>query len=216
MDAISIIAVISESPGIGVVSRCLPSAVAGTSMGVPAPFAPSERARGVSARGPRADGCPGADAAPSVRIDDAAARPPSNLPENGRRDHVFKATHAFSGFSVSDLPRAKEFYSRTLGMDVSEDHGILHLHIGAGAEVVVYPKPNHTPATFTILNIPVPDVDEAVGELERRGVRFERYDQPGLETDARGIMRGHGPTIAWFKDPAGNILSVIEAPRPDA
>jgi hypothetical protein len=76
--------------------------------------------------------------------------------------------------------------------------------------VLVYPKPNHTPASFTILNIPVPSVEEAVEELERRGVRFEVYHQPGLETDERGIMRGNGPTIAWFKDPAGNVLSVIE------
>ncbi len=88
---------------------------------------------------------------------------------------------------------------------------MLQLHVGGGARVLVYPKPNHTPATFTILNILVPDVDEAVSDLEKRGVRFEIYDQPGLKTDARGIMRGQGPTIAWFKDPAGNILSVIEA-----
>jgi len=124
---------------------------------------------------------------------------------------MFKATNAFSGFSVNDIRKAKEFYGRTLGMEVSEDHDMLHLHIGGGSEVLVYPKPNHIPATFTILNIPVPDVDAAVDELEKRGVRFEIYDQPGLKTDARGIMRGQGPTIAWFKDPAGNILSVIEA-----
>jgi hypothetical protein len=95
-------------------------------------------------------------------------------------------------------------------MEVTEEEGILHLHVGGDAEVIVYPKPNHTPATFTILNIPVPDVDEAVDELGRRGVRFEQYHQPGLETDEKGIMRGNGPTIAWFKDPAGNIISVIE------
>ena len=124
---------------------------------------------------------------------------------------MFKATKAFSAFSVNDLPKAKDFYGGTLGMEVAEDHGMLHLHIDGGSEVVVYPKPNHTPATFTILNIPVPDVDEAVGELKKRGVRFESYDQPGLKTDASGVMRGQGPTIAWFKDPAGNILSVIEA-----
>jgi catechol 2,3-dioxygenase-like lactoylglutathione lyase family enzyme len=123
---------------------------------------------------------------------------------------MFKPAKAFSGFSVNDISKAKEFYGQTLGMEVSEDHG-LHLHIGGGAEVLVYPKPNHTPATFTILNIPVSDVDEAVDELEKRGVRFEIYDQPGLKTDPRGVMRGQGPTIAWFKDPAGNILSVIEA-----
>ena len=87
---------------------------------------------------------------------------------------------------------------------------MLHLRIAHGSEVLVYPKPNHTPASFTILNIPVPNVEEAVDELKRRGVTFEVYHQPGLETDERGIMRGNGPTIAWFKDPAGNILSVIE------
>jgi catechol 2,3-dioxygenase-like lactoylglutathione lyase family enzyme len=124
---------------------------------------------------------------------------------------MFKTTEAFSGFSVNDVPKAKEFYGRTLGMKVSEDHGMLHLHIGHGAEVLVYPKPNHTPATFTILNIEVADVDEAVDELTKSGVRFETYDQPGLKTDERGVMRGEGPAIAWFKDPAGNILSVIEA-----
>ncbi len=124
---------------------------------------------------------------------------------------MFKASKAFSGFSVDDIPKARQFYERTLGMQVSEDHGMLHLHIGNGSEVLVYPKPNHTPATFTILNIPVSDVDEAVDELGKRGVRFERYDQPGLKTDDKGVMRGQGPTIAWFKDPAGNILSVIEA-----
>ena len=124
---------------------------------------------------------------------------------------MFKAKDAFSGFSVNDIPKAKEFYGKILGMEVSDDHDMLQLHVGGGARVLVYPKPNHTPATFTILNILVPDVDEAVSDLEKRGVRFEIYDQPGLKTDARGIMRGQGPTIAWFKDPAGNILSVIEA-----
>ncbi|HEX9400845.1 MAG TPA: VOC family protein [Anaeromyxobacter sp.] len=124
---------------------------------------------------------------------------------------MFKAKDAFSGFSVNDISKAKEFYGRVLGMEVSDDHDMLQLHIGGGAQVLVYPKPNHTPATFTILNIPVPNVDVAVSDLEKRGVRFEIYDQPGLKTDARGIMRGQGPTIAWFKDPAGNILSVIEA-----
>ena len=124
---------------------------------------------------------------------------------------MFKAKDAFSGFSVNDIPKAKEFYGKILGMEVSDDHDMLQLHVGGGARVLVYPKPNHTPVTFTILNILVPDVDEAVSDLEKRGVRFEIYDQPGLKTDARGIMRGQGPTIAWFKDPAGNILSVIEA-----
>ncbi len=123
---------------------------------------------------------------------------------------MFKATRAFSGFSVDDPARAKQFYEQTLGMDVTDDHGLLHLHVGGDSEVIVYPKPNHTPATFTVLNIPVDDVDAAVNELEQRGVRFEHYDLPDLKTDARGIMRDNGPTIAWFKDPAGNIFSVIE------
>lgn len=123
---------------------------------------------------------------------------------------MFQASNAFSGFSVNDIPKAKEFYGKTLGMKVSEEQGMLHLHIGGGADVLVYPKPNHTPATFTILNIPVKNVDEAVDELSKQGVRFEQYHQPDLQTDEKGIMRGNGPTIAWFKDPAGNIISVIE------
>jgi len=123
---------------------------------------------------------------------------------------MFKATRAFSGFSVDDPAKAKQFYEQTLGMDVTDDHGLLHLHVGGDSEVIVYPKPDHTPATFTVLNIPVDDVDAAVDELAQRGVRFEHYDLPDLKTDARGVMRDNGPTIAWFKDPAGNILSVIE------
>ena len=116
---------------------------------------------------------------------------------------------AFSGFSVDNLARAKDFYSTTLGLEVSESHGLLFLHLAGGAKVVVYPKPNHAPATFTVLNFPVDDVDRAVDTLSKRGVRFEIYDQPGIKTDARGIARDGGPTIAWFKDPAGNILSVL-------
>ena len=117
---------------------------------------------------------------------------------------------AFSGFAVNDLQKAKEFYGRVLGLNVSESHGLLHLHLAGGTTVLVYPKPNHAPATFTILNFPVDNVDQAVDELTKRGVRFEIYDLPDLKTDKKGIMRGNGPTIAWFKDPAGNILSVIE------
>jgi catechol 2,3-dioxygenase-like lactoylglutathione lyase family enzyme len=117
---------------------------------------------------------------------------------------------AFSGFSVNDIPKAKEFYGRALGLKVSESNGMLHLHLGGGAEVLVYPKPNHTPATYTILNFPVQSVDATVDELTKRGVRFEIYDQPALKTDAKGVHRGGGPVIAWFKDPAGNILSVLE------
>ena len=117
---------------------------------------------------------------------------------------------AFSGFSAGDIAAAKKFYRETLGLEVSEDHGLLTLHLAAGNNVLIYPKPNHVPATFTVLNFPVDDVDQAVDELTRRGVRFEIYDLPEIKTDAKGIMRGHGPTIAWFKDPAGNILSVLE------
>jgi catechol 2,3-dioxygenase-like lactoylglutathione lyase family enzyme len=125
---------------------------------------------------------------------------------------MFKATSAFSGFSVNDLGKAKDFYGRTLGLEISEDAmGMLQLHIGGGARVLVYPKPNHTPATFTILNFPVASVDDAVDQLSESGVEFERYDGPNLKTDARGVHRGaNGPAIAWFKDPAGNILSVLE------
>ena len=117
---------------------------------------------------------------------------------------------AFSGFSANDNEIAKEFYGRTLGLKVSETNGLLTLHLAGGSNVLIYPKPNHTPATFTVLNFPVDDVDQAVDELAKRGVRFEIYDLPDLKTDKKGIMRGNGPTIAWFKDPAGNILSVIE------
>jgi catechol 2,3-dioxygenase-like lactoylglutathione lyase family enzyme len=117
---------------------------------------------------------------------------------------------AFSGFSVNSLQAAKEFYGRTLGLNVSESHGLLHLHLAGGSRVLVYPKPNHSPATFTILNFPVDNVDAAVDELTKRGVRFEIYDEGGLKTDERGVFRGGGPVIAWFKDPAGNILSVLE------
>jgi len=117
---------------------------------------------------------------------------------------------AFSGFSANDIEKAKEFYGRTLGLKVSETNGLLTLHLAGDSNVLIYPKPNHTPATFTVLNFPVDDVDQAVDELAKRGVRFEIYDLPDLKTDKKGIMRGNGPTIAWFKDPAGNILSVIE------
>ena len=117
---------------------------------------------------------------------------------------------AFSGFAVDDLQKAKEFYGRALGLSVSESHGLLHLHLAGGSTVLVYPKPNHSPATFTILNFPVANVDAAVDELTQRGVRFEIYDEAGLKTDERGVFRGDGPVIAWFKDPAGNILSVLE------
>jgi catechol 2,3-dioxygenase-like lactoylglutathione lyase family enzyme len=122
---------------------------------------------------------------------------------------MFEDTKAFSGFAVDDIPKAKRFYGETLGLRLSEQNGLLLLHIAGGRDTLVYPKEGHTPATFTILNFPVDDIDEAVDELTARGVAFERYDDFGQ--DEKGVMRGRGPDIAWFKDPAGNILSVLEA-----
>jgi catechol 2,3-dioxygenase-like lactoylglutathione lyase family enzyme len=121
---------------------------------------------------------------------------------------MFTNTKAFSGFAVDDVPKAKKFYSETLGLRVSEEYGMLWLHIAGEWDILVYPKSDHTPATFTILNFPVDDIDKAVDELAERGVRFERYEDS--EQDEKGIHRGGGPLIAWFKDPAGNVLSVIQ------
>ena len=121
---------------------------------------------------------------------------------------MFANTKAFSGFAVDDLQKARKFYGDTLGLKTSEKHGLMTLHLAGARDTLVYPKPNHTPATYTILNFPVEDIDKAVDELARRGVRFERYD--GFEQDAKGIFRGGGPYIAWFKDPAGNVLAVLQ------
>jgi predicted enzyme related to lactoylglutathione lyase len=116
---------------------------------------------------------------------------------------------AFSGFAVDDLEKAKAFYEATLGLKTSEDHGIMTLHLAGDRPTIVYPKPGHEPASYTILNFPVDDIDAAVDRLAERGVSFERYD--GAEQDEKGIARGpEGPPIAWFKDPAGNILSVLQ------
>jgi catechol 2,3-dioxygenase-like lactoylglutathione lyase family enzyme len=123
---------------------------------------------------------------------------------------MFRNTKAYSGFSVDDIPRAKEFYGDTLGLEVSEENGLLTLHIAGDRGTLVYPKPDHTPAEFTILNFPVDDVEQAVDELTERGVEFERYEDTEVETDEKGIFRGGGPLIAWFRDPAGNVLSVIQ------
>ena len=123
---------------------------------------------------------------------------------------MLKESKAFSGFSVNDIQKAKDFYGRTLGLQVSESHGLLTLQLAGGNKVLIYPKVNHGPATFTVLNFPVENVDDSVDELAKRGVRFEIYDESDIKTDEKGIMRGNGPTIAWFKDPAGNVLSVIE------
>ncbi|HWZ04213.1 MAG TPA: VOC family protein [Mucilaginibacter sp.] len=125
---------------------------------------------------------------------------------------MFKDTKAFSGFSVNDMQKAKEFYQGKLGIEVSENEmGITTLHISGGSKIIIYPKPNHQPATFTILNFPVSDVEKTVDELISRGITFEQYGEP-IKTDAKGILRGdgRGPDIAWFKDPAGNILSVLK------
>ncbi|MEV5825522.1 VOC family protein [Spirillospora sp. NPDC052242] len=120
---------------------------------------------------------------------------------------MFKDTKAFSGFSVDDIEAARKFYGEVLGLEVSEEHGMLTLHIAGGRDTLVYPKPDHTPATFTILNFPVDDIEAAVAGLAGRGVRFEHY---GGATDEKGIFRKEGPLIAWFKDPAGNTLSVLQ------
>jgi catechol 2,3-dioxygenase-like lactoylglutathione lyase family enzyme len=116
---------------------------------------------------------------------------------------------AFSGFAVDDLQKAKEFYEDTLGVNVSEENGLLTLHLAGGRDTLIYPKPDFTPATYTILNFLVADIDGTVEGLGARGVRFERYDN--FDQDEKGIWRGEGgPPIAWFKDPAGNILAVLE------
>ena len=123
---------------------------------------------------------------------------------------MFRQTKAFSGFAVDDLEAAAAFYSEKLGLEVSEDNGMLTLHIAGDRPTLVYPKPNHVPAGFTILNFPVADIEAAVDELTARGVAFERYAGTPMETDEKGIFRGGGPLIAWFTDPAGNVLSVLE------
>lgn len=121
---------------------------------------------------------------------------------------MFANSKAFSGFAVSDLPAARQFYGETLGIRTSEQHGLLTLHLAGDRDTLVYPRPDHTPATYTILNFPVDDIDTAVDELTARGVQFERYE--GIEQDEKGINRAGGPYIAWFKDPAGNVLSVLQ------
>lgn len=122
---------------------------------------------------------------------------------------MLNAKKVLSSFSVDDIQKAKDFYGKTLGLEVSAGpQGTLVL---GEAKALIYPKSNHQPATFTVLNFPVDNVEKAVDELRKRGVQFEVYNEPNLKTDARGISRGNGPTIAWFKDPAGNILSVLEA-----
>lgn len=120
---------------------------------------------------------------------------------------MLASSPAFSGFSTDDIPAARTFYADVLGVEVGEADGMLTLHLGGGHTVLVYPKPDHRPATFTVLNFPVDDVEEAVDALTARGVVFEHY--PGVD-DPRGIQRAYGPPIAWFTDPAGNVLSVLQ------
>jgi predicted enzyme related to lactoylglutathione lyase len=121
---------------------------------------------------------------------------------------MFTNTKAFSGFSVDDIQRAREFYGSVLGLDVTEENGMLDLDIPEGGHIMVYPKDGHVPATFTILNFPVDDIDEAADELADRGVSLIRYE--GFDQDEKGVMRGEGGPIAWFEDPAGNVLSILE------
>ncbi|MEK6336819.1 MAG: VOC family protein [Acidobacteriota bacterium] len=124
---------------------------------------------------------------------------------------MFKDTRAFSSFSADDLDKAKAFYSQKLGLEVSQTPEGLDLRLAGGGQVFIYPKPNHEPASFTVLNFIVEDIDQAVDQLSSRGIRFEQYEGE-IKTDEKGIHRNAGPQIAWFKDPAGNILSVLEIP----
>ena len=126
---------------------------------------------------------------------------------------MFKDTKAFSSFSVDDLQKAKKFYGQTLGMEVSESYGgrLLELHIAGGRNIFIYSKANHNPATFTILNFPVDNLEQSIDNLTKRGVRFEIYNEGNVKTDEKGIsLSDEGPKVAWFKDPAGNVLSVLE------
>src|SRR5579862_695184 len=124
---------------------------------------------------------------------------------------MLSESKAFSGFAVDDIEAARRFYGETLGVSVElvdQDNGLLMLHLGGGTDVLIYPKADHTPASYTILNFPVADIEAAVADLAARGVVFERYY--GIEQDELGINRGEGPLIAWFTDPAGNIVSVLQ------
>jgi predicted enzyme related to lactoylglutathione lyase len=121
---------------------------------------------------------------------------------------MFANTKAFSGFAAPDIEEARKFYGETLGLNTSVENDLLILHLAGDRDTMIYPKPDFTPATYTILNFPVEDVEQAVDELTARGVEFERYE--GFEQDEKGIFRGEGPLIAWFKDPAGNILAVLQ------
>lgn len=135
----------------------------------------------------------------------------ASKPSRQKVTSMFKDSRAFSSFSVNDLQKAKEFYGQTLGLQVKQTPEGLELHLADGNITFLYPKPNHTPASFTVLNFPVDDIEVAVDELNALGIRLEHYDLPDIKTNNRGIAEGEsGPRIAWFKDPAGNILSVLE------
>jgi catechol 2,3-dioxygenase-like lactoylglutathione lyase family enzyme len=125
---------------------------------------------------------------------------------------MFATAKAFSGFAVDDVEKAETFYRGTLGVKTSIEHGLMTLHLAGDRPTLVYPKPDHTPATYTILNFPVDDIDQAVEKLTARGVRFEQFEGAGQDEKGilRGLSRGEGPDIAWFKDPAGNVLSVLQ------
>ncbi|KQR67339.1 VOC family protein [Pedobacter sp. Leaf176] len=125
---------------------------------------------------------------------------------------MLKNSKGFSSFSVNDVPKAKDFYQNSLGLTVKDNPmGLIELEIPGSSNVLVYPKPNHEPATFTVLNFPVDDIEATVDDLTNKGISFEQYDEEYLKTDEKGISKDNGgPSIAWFKDPAGNILSVIQ------
>jgi len=123
---------------------------------------------------------------------------------------VLQNSNAFSGFAVKDIAAANAFYSDTLDLAVTEENGMLTLHITGGRPILVYPKDDHIPANYTILNFPVDDVEATVDELTSRGVVFEKYEGTPYATDAKGVYRGGGPLIAWFTDPSGNVMSVVE------
>ena len=128
---------------------------------------------------------------------------------------MFHAADAFSSFAVPDVDAARRFYGETLGLKItdSDEAGLIELHVGGGAPVLIYPKPDHRPAVFTVLNFVVPDIAASVRELNAKGVQLERYDLDGdARPDELGVYRGQGPAIGWFTDPAGNIISVLERP----
>ena len=128
---------------------------------------------------------------------------------------MFRDADSFSSFAVPDVEAARRFYGETLGLTVTDSNeaGLIELHVGGGAPVLIYPKPDHQPAVFTVLNFVVPDIEASVRELNAKGVELERYDLGGgAQPDALGIYRGQGPSIGWFRDPAGNIISVLERP----